>query len=156
MQMTPQSKGSLTIMNHLIVLQGVQSLAMWCSENSLSLNTNKTKDLIINFRRGSEEPAPIYIKENNIKCILGYCISTWYTSCTALEGVVSNAQSLWNSAPGSWGNLQRLLPKQSNNHLQWFNITLPPLLHSPAFWEVHLLLRMLGLFPRLALWQPQW
>lgn len=28
-------------------------MGRWCSDNSLSLNTSKTKELIINFKKGS-------------------------------------------------------------------------------------------------------
>ena len=39
----------------------VQKLTVWCSDNNLSLNTTKTKELILDYRRQSADPAPLYI-----------------------------------------------------------------------------------------------
>jgi hypothetical protein len=36
----------------------VRSRAEWCQENNLSLNINKTKELIVDFRRQQREPRP--------------------------------------------------------------------------------------------------
>jgi hypothetical protein len=40
----------------------VKALAEWCQENNLSLNVNKTKELILDFRKQQKEHAPIHIK----------------------------------------------------------------------------------------------
>ena len=41
----------------------VHKLTVWCSNNNLALNSSKTKELIVDFRRGrSVEPAPLHIK----------------------------------------------------------------------------------------------
>lgn len=37
----------------------VQKLTAWCSVNNLALNSSKTKELVIDFRRKREEPAPL-------------------------------------------------------------------------------------------------
>lgn len=39
----------------------VQRLAVWCSDNNLKLNSSKTKELIINFRKSSSVMTPLYI-----------------------------------------------------------------------------------------------
>ena len=39
----------------------VRALAEWCQENNLSLNVNKIKELIVDFRRQQREHAPIHI-----------------------------------------------------------------------------------------------
>ena len=39
----------------------VRALAEWCQENNLSLNVNKTKELIVDFRKHKREHAPIHI-----------------------------------------------------------------------------------------------
>ena len=41
-------------------------MAAWCSKNNLALNTKKTQELIINFRKHSTELACLYI---NVKCV---------------------------------------------------------------------------------------
>ncbi|KAK0143197.1 hypothetical protein N1851_018690 [Merluccius polli] len=44
----------------------VLKLAAWCSENNLALNTKKTKKIIVDFRKHSTDPAPLYI---NGECV---------------------------------------------------------------------------------------
>ncbi len=39
-----------------------KKLTAWCSVNNLPLNLSKTKELIIDFRRKSEEPAPLHVR----------------------------------------------------------------------------------------------
>ena len=34
---------------------------MWCQDNNLSLNVSKTKELIVDYRKGRAEHAPIHI-----------------------------------------------------------------------------------------------
>ncbi|KAK9541954.1 hypothetical protein VZT92_001964 [Zoarces viviparus] len=42
--------------------QEVQHLAEWCSDNNLVLNTTKTKEVIVDFRRSRKTtPSPLYI-----------------------------------------------------------------------------------------------
>ena len=135
----------------------VQKLTVWCSDNNLSLNTTKTKELILDYRRQSAVPAPLYIngdcvekvhtfkflganlsddlswsvntsetvkkaqqrlhflrvlRKNNLECklmvafyrttiesVLTYCISAWYSGCTAadkraLQRVINTAQKI--------------------------------------------------------------
>uniref|UniRef100_A0A3P9M1I2 Reverse transcriptase domain-containing protein n=1 Tax=Oryzias latipes TaxID=8090 RepID=A0A3P9M1I2_ORYLA len=40
---------------------GVLKLAAWCSDNNLALNTQKSKEIMVDFRRHSTDPAPLYI-----------------------------------------------------------------------------------------------
>ena len=39
----------------------MRALAEWCQENNLSLHINKTKELIVGFRKKQREPAHIHI-----------------------------------------------------------------------------------------------
>ncbi|KAL6469071.1 hypothetical protein MHYP_G00225950 [Metynnis hypsauchen] len=40
----------------------VQHLAAWCEDNNLALNTQKTKEIVVDFRRGrSQAHSPINI-----------------------------------------------------------------------------------------------
>ena len=43
----------------------------WCSENNLALNTKKTREIIVDFRKHSTDPAPLYIN--------GECVETVHT-----------------------------------------------------------------------------
>ena len=44
----------------------VQKLTTWCSDNNLTLNTAKTKEIIMDFRRNRSDPLPLYI---NGECV---------------------------------------------------------------------------------------
>ncbi|KAM3847149.1 uncharacterized protein M6D78_004147 isoform 1-T2 [Vipera latastei] len=39
----------------------VQKLSIWCFNNNLHLNIGKTKEIVLDFRRKKEEPAPLYM-----------------------------------------------------------------------------------------------
>ena len=39
----------------------------WCQENNLSLKVNKTKELIVDFRKQQREHAPIHINRNAVE-----------------------------------------------------------------------------------------
>ena len=40
----------------------VRDLAVWCQDNNLFLNVNKTNELIVDYRKWRAEHAPIHIK----------------------------------------------------------------------------------------------
>uniref|UniRef100_A0A0S7ER42 PPUP7203 n=1 Tax=Poeciliopsis prolifica TaxID=188132 RepID=A0A0S7ER42_9TELE len=70
----------------------VDRLAEWCDKNYLQLNTEKTKELIVDFRRNADLHPPIHIKGIAVECVnsfkfLGVHISedlTWTTNCSKL------------------------------------------------------------------------
>ena len=39
----------------------VRALGVWCQENNLTLNVNKTKEMIVDFRKQQREQPPIHI-----------------------------------------------------------------------------------------------
>ena len=39
----------------------IENLVNWCSNNNLSLNVNKKKEIVIDFRKRRGEHAPVYI-----------------------------------------------------------------------------------------------
>ncbi|XP_075935394.1 uncharacterized protein LOC142935136 [Anarhichas minor] len=48
--------------------QEVQHLAEWCSDNNLVLNTTKTKEVIVDFRRSRKTtPSPLYISGEEVE-----------------------------------------------------------------------------------------
>ncbi|KAI3367275.1 hypothetical protein L3Q82_008318 [Scortum barcoo] len=70
----------------------VDRLAEWCDTNNLLLNTGKTKELIVDFRRNADPHTPIHIKGMTVERVnsfkfLGVHISedlTWTTGCSKL------------------------------------------------------------------------
>ena len=45
----------------------IENLVNWCGNNNLSLNVNKTKEIVINFRKRSGEHAPVYINGDKVE-----------------------------------------------------------------------------------------
>ena len=43
--------GLITNNDETVYRKEVSALADWCQENNLSLNVNKTKELVVNFRK---------------------------------------------------------------------------------------------------------
>eukprot|EP00061_Rhincodon_typus_P004944 g23780.t1 len=74
-----------------------EGLVTWCSDNNLSLNTGKTKELIIDFRKKGREHAPIYIngavveRVDSIK-FLGVMITNNLSWTSHVDATVKKAQ----------------------------------------------------------------
>lgn len=47
--------------NELAYREEVDRLELWCKENNLILNTNKTKEMIVDFRKKGTAPPPLLI-----------------------------------------------------------------------------------------------
>ncbi|KAK0153202.1 hypothetical protein N1851_005108 [Merluccius polli] len=70
----------------------VQRLTEWCSENNLSLNIKKTKELIIDYRKKQDTHTPLHINGERVERVssfkfLGIHISenlSWTTNTTAI------------------------------------------------------------------------
>lgn len=70
----------------------VRRLATWCTVNNLNVNTTKTKEVIVDFRRNSPEHQPTYIKGDYVERVsvfkfLGLHLGdevTWKANTTAL------------------------------------------------------------------------
>uniref|UniRef100_A0A669EHA4 Reverse transcriptase domain-containing protein n=1 Tax=Oreochromis niloticus TaxID=8128 RepID=A0A669EHA4_ORENI len=76
----------------------VLKLAAWCSENNLALNTKKTKELIVDFRRHSTDLAPLYINGECVERVhtfrfLGVLISADISWTENISAVIKKANS---------------------------------------------------------------
>jgi hypothetical protein len=80
----------------------VRALGVWCQENNHSLNINKTKELIVDFRKQQREHSPIHIDGTAVEkmeCFkfLGIHITDKLKWSTHADTVVKKAQqSLFN------------------------------------------------------------
>ncbi len=54
--------GLITDNDETAYREDVQALTRWCQENHLSHNINKTKELVVDFRRQKREHTPIFIR----------------------------------------------------------------------------------------------
>ena len=45
----------------------VRALGVWCQENNLTLNINKTKEMIVDFRKQQRENPPIHIDRTAVE-----------------------------------------------------------------------------------------
>ncbi|KAI2666723.1 putative RNA-directed DNA polymerase from transposon BS [Labeo rohita] len=54
-------KGLITDSDEMAYREELSTLTKWCQENHLSLNIDKTKELVVGFRRQSREHIPITI-----------------------------------------------------------------------------------------------
>ena len=48
-------------------LRQIESTVQWCRENNLKLNVSKTKELVIDFRRGEVPPPPLVIAGDTVE-----------------------------------------------------------------------------------------
>ena len=47
----------------------IENLVNWCGDNNLSLTVNKTKEIVIDFRKRKEEHAPLYINGDKVEMV---------------------------------------------------------------------------------------
>ncbi|KAK3539813.1 hypothetical protein QTP70_013299 [Hemibagrus guttatus] len=47
----------------------VQRLTAWCKDNNLSLNVEKTKEMVVHFRRAQSDHSPLNIDGSNVKIV---------------------------------------------------------------------------------------
>nr|XP_049611658.1 uncharacterized protein LOC125989380 [Syngnathus scovelli] len=87
----------------------VDLLTTWCRDNNLLLNVNKTKENVVDFRKGQAKHQPLIIdsavveravlstfSRGTIESVLSSCIAVWGGSCTdqnlkALQRIVNTA-----------------------------------------------------------------
>ena len=71
----------------------VRALGVWCQENNLTLNVNKTKEMIVDFRKQHREHPPIHIDERVVSFkFLGVHITDKLNWSTHTDSVVKKAQ----------------------------------------------------------------
>ncbi len=75
----------------------VHALTRWCQENHLSLNINKTKELVVDFRRQKREHIPIIIDRTPVERVssfkfLGVTITEDLTWSAHTDAVLKKAQ----------------------------------------------------------------
>ncbi len=59
--------GLITDNDETAYREEVSTLTKWCQENHLSLNIDKTKELVVDFRRQSREHTPISIDKTPVE-----------------------------------------------------------------------------------------
>ena len=89
----------ITINDETAYREEVRALGMWCQENNLTLNVNKIKEMIVDFRNQQSEQPPIHIdgtvveKEGSFK-VLGRHITHKLKWSTHTDSMVKKAQQL--------------------------------------------------------------
>ncbi|KAK3537989.1 hypothetical protein QTP70_026506 [Hemibagrus guttatus] len=49
--------------------EAVQRLSAWCKSNNLSLNVEKTKEMVVDFRRAQSDHSPLNINGSNVEIV---------------------------------------------------------------------------------------
>ncbi len=61
--------GLITVNDETAYREEVRTLTKWCQENHISLNIDKTKELVVDYRRQSREHTPITIDKTPVEQI---------------------------------------------------------------------------------------
>ena len=83
----------------------IKYLTLWCDNNNLSLNVNKTKEIIVDFRKSKGIHTPISIKGSSVDIVdnfkfLGLHITDTLTWSLNTENILKMAQQrLLSEAP---------------------------------------------------------
>ena len=59
--------GLITNNDETAYREEVRALRVWCQENNLSLNVNKTKEMIVAFRKQQREHPPTHIEGSAVE-----------------------------------------------------------------------------------------
>ena len=75
----------------------VRALGVWCQENNLTFNVNKTKEMIVDFRKQQREHPPIHIDGTVVERVvsfkfLGVHITDKLNWSTHTDSIVKKAQ----------------------------------------------------------------
>ncbi|KAK3575391.1 hypothetical protein QTP86_025793, partial [Hemibagrus guttatus] len=75
----------------------VQRLTAWCKANNLSLNVEKTKEIVVDFRRTQSDHSPLNINRSNVEIIkstkfLGVCLAEDLTWSLNTSSITKKAQ----------------------------------------------------------------
>ncbi len=73
-------RGLITDNNETSYREEVSTLTTWCQENHISLNINKTKELVVDYRRQSREHTPITIEKTPVERVNSFKFN--WTTCT--------------------------------------------------------------------------
>ncbi len=89
--------GLITDNGEMAYRDEVSTLTKWCQENHLSLNINKTKELVVDFRRQSREHTPITIDKTPVERVnsfkfLGVHITVDLTWSAHTDAVLKKAR----------------------------------------------------------------
>ena len=89
--------GLITNNNETAYRKEVMALEVWCQENNLSLNVNKTKEMIVDFRKQQREHPPIHIEGTAVEKVErfkfhGIHITDKLKWSTHIDSVVKKAQ----------------------------------------------------------------
>ncbi|KAK3573094.1 hypothetical protein QTP86_013015 [Hemibagrus guttatus] len=104
----------------------MQQLIAWCKDNNLSLNIDKTKEMVVDFRRAQSDHSPLIIDGSPVEIIkrtkfLGVHLAENFTSSL-------NTTSISKKAQQHLYFLRRLRKTQRE---------CPEQLHHCLVWEVH-------------------
>ncbi|KAI3371808.1 hypothetical protein L3Q82_024374, partial [Scortum barcoo] len=87
--------------------QEVEHVEGWCRQNNLCINVKKTKEMIVDFRRGRHLPSPLYIGGTAVEVVssfrrlrragLGSSVLTSFYRCV-VESVLSSCIIVWHGS----------------------------------------------------------
>ncbi len=88
--------GLITDIDETAYREEVSTLTKWCQENHLSLNIDKTKELVVDYRRQSREHTPITIDKTPVEWVnsfkfLGVHITEYLTWSAHTDAVLKKA-----------------------------------------------------------------
>ncbi len=118
--------GLITDNDETAYREEVSTLTKWCQENHLSLNIDKTKELVVDYRRQSREHTPITIDKTPVERVssfkfLGVHITEDLTDAV-LKKAHQRASLLPETAEEVWNELQNpqvLLHLHCGEHPGW-------------------------------------
>ena len=89
--------GLITNNYETVYREEVRALGVWCQENNLTLNVNKTKEMIVDFRKQQREQPSIHIDGTTVEKVesfkfLGVHITDKLKWSTHTDSVVKKAQ----------------------------------------------------------------
>ncbi len=104
--------GLITDNDETAYREEVSTLTKWCQENHLSLNIDKTKELVVDYRRQSREPHTHHHRQDTCGAGWAALSSSAFTSLRISHGLLTQMQC-WrrhisvSSSWGGWGSLER-------------------------------------------------
>ncbi len=117
--------GLITDNDETAYREEVSTLTKWCQENHLSLNIDKTKELVVDYRRQSREHTPITIDKTPVERVTSFRVKKKAEGGTSASLLPETAEEVWNEPQ----NPQVLLHLHCGEH--------PDRLYHRLVWKQH-------------------
>ncbi len=129
--------GLITDNDETAYREEVSTLTKWCQENHLSLNIDKTKELVVDYRRQSREHTPITIDKTPVERVNSFkFLSVHITEDLTWSAHTDSVLKKAHSSSYGWGSLERAPASSDHSTPALWRVEIDRYIGSPIFFPI--------------------